>query len=388
VGLQEQLYGASEYRNDFHVGAGVPVNTYQKQVTKFTDGSENGYSVSDFSWTAGYLTPVISVGAALPLGGWELKPRLDLGFGFNFGGNGTSANQNTGTGSYVYESYRTANGVDIARTKTEYTANRLTLNPMFSLGADLDLAPNIGPSLTVDGGFYLRGDDYGVTNKTTTYIDPTQTQVLETKNAFSEYSAFEFVVKPAYRYALSLGDKVDLGLKGGLDVTISNGLSKPDTSTVTTQKYTYPNPAGNYTQTARVYNAGNKEEESSWGIAPQAAAAVQFNAIPSRLTLNAGVGLTLPGFSTTETKITPFQSKTVEEIERADGTKTEYVSATGLAGDSTSATTNVWTNFNWGFGAGFSFLFNETFGVDLAFAGTNFNNVNISNLSVLFTVRR
>jgi hypothetical protein len=208
----------------------------------------------------------------------------------------------------------------------------------------------------------------------------------------------KFVITPAYRYALSLGDKVELGFKGSLAFNIGNHNHKGDNYQITTDTFSFPNSADNYTQTVKAYNtgasqAGTQQEQTSWGITPEAAAAIQFTAIPNRLTLNAGLSLTLPGFTTTTTKTTPLQSKTVTEIERADGSVVEYVSATGLGGNSTSATGNEWEDFQWLFGAGFSFLFNDTFSADLAFNGgnittANLRNVNISQLAVLFTVRR
>jgi hypothetical protein len=316
--------------------------------------------------------------------------------GFNFGNTTSPQNNGTGTGSYVYTNYRSVNGVDVARTKTEYIADHLTMTPKFSLGADLDFAPGIGPSLAVDGGFGFHGEDFGVTTKTTNdFFTASQTQVQETREeAFAEWSEMQFVITPAYRYALSLGDKVELGLRGGLAFNIATHNDKDDNYEITTNTFSFPNPADNYTQTTKVYNdtanTPQQREQTSWGIAPEASAAIQFTAIPNRLTLNAGFRLTLPGFTTTTTKITPLQSKTVTEIERADGSREEYVSDTaGPAGESISATANGWSEFEWRFGAGFSFLFNDTFSADLAFnAGNNFTNVNLTQLAVIFTVRR
>jgi hypothetical protein len=262
---------------------------------------------------------------------------------------------------------------------------------MFTLGADLDFAPGIGPSLTVDGGLNFHGEDFGVTDKTTTYFmdTNTRTRVVEEKsNAFAEWSEMQFVITPAYRYALPLGDKVELGLRGGLEFDITNSNYKPDNYRIETNIYEFPNIANNYTQTTKQYYGGDQEEETGFGIVPRAAAAIQFKAIPNRLTLNAGLGLSLPGFTTATVKTTSLQGKTVTEIERADDSRLEYVSGTNFDGASTSETTNGWSTFNWNFGAGFSFLFNDTFSVDLAFTGNNFTNVNLTNLAVLFTVRK
>jgi hypothetical protein len=396
VGLQENLFGASEFKDEFYTGGTLFTNDiHQKYVQEFMDGSERGHSVSDFSWTTGTLTPVISVGTSLPLGSWELKPRLDLGFRFNFEGEAAPDDTGNGTGSFVYKEYRSANGEDIARTKTEYTADRLTMTPKFVLGADLDFAPGIGPSLVVKGGFDILGEDYGTTEKVTNYFENVnQTQVEETReDGYAEWSKMHFVVTPAYRYALSLGDRVELGLKGGLDFGFRNSNYKPEEYTITTDIYEYPNPADNYTETRREYSSwGDGQEETIFSITPGAVAAVQFTAIPNRLTLNAGVKFNLPGFTNTATKTTSIQDKTVIEIERADGSVVEYVSATDFDGESVSSTNNAWTAFSWNFGAGFSFLFNDTFSVDLAFSGGNtgrdFSNVDISDLAVLFTIRK
>jgi hypothetical protein len=406
VGLTEKLQGSTTFVDDFFnpnlIFGGD--TTYQEYVQKFADGSERGHSVEDFSWTAGSLTPVISVGTSLSLGGWALKPRLDLGFGFNFGGDGDTAPTNAagvnsfGTGSFVYEEYRSASGVDFARNKVEYTANHLVLNPKFVIGADLDFAPGTGPSLAVQGGFNLHPGDFGATNKATALTSPTQTTITETKtDTYSEWSQSKFVIQPAYRYALPLGDRVELGLKGGLDFAIRNTHQKPDNSTTTTARFEYPNPAGNYTQTQTEYNvppAGstlNEQEVSEWVITPTAAVGIQFAAIPSRLTLNAGVNLSLPGFTSTETKNTPLQSKTVIKTEGPNGFRSEYVSDTGgPAGASTSSINNAWTAFGWSFGAGFGFIFNETFGADVVFASNPgaAMNFTVTDLAVLFTVRR
>jgi hypothetical protein len=387
VGLRENMYGAAEYRNNFYTGTPL-----QKDITTYVGGAENGYKVSDFSWTTGVLTPVISVGTSLPIAAWELKPRLDLAFGFNFGNAGAAApvNTNVGTGSFVHETYRSVNGVDTARTKVEYTANRLVFNPVFSLGADLDFAPGIGPSLFVDGGLNFHGEDYGVVTKTTNYlVSPTQTQVIKaTTGAYDEWRELQLVIRPAYRYSLGLGDRVTLGLLGGVDVDLASHLYKPGNSTVTTTTYTFPDPANNYTQTLRVMANGTQEEMSQVTVTPQAVAAIQFAAIPNRLTLNAGVKATLPAFTTTSTKSIPLQGKTVMEIERADGTREEYVSAQSFTGQDTMETENSWGAFQWTFGAGFGFLFNETFGADLKFTTSSFTNLNVSALGLLFTVKR
>jgi hypothetical protein len=331
----------------------------------------------------------------MPLAGGELKPVFTLGFGFDFGSdpnNGISASNNItyGTGSYVYETYTSVNGQDTSRTKVEFDARRLTLNPTINLAMDLDLSPGTGPSLVLWGKFGFHGKNYGVTTKTTNYFfAPNQTHIEEVKTgAFSEWSDSAFTLTPGYRRTLSLGDKVELGLRGDVELSFKTTNRKPDNSTVTIDRFEYPNPALNYTQTVTAYSAGTHQETSKFGITPTAKAAFRYNAIPGRLTLNAGVGLTLPAFSTETTKQSPLQSKTVTLTEYIDGTRTESVTGTTFNGSDTNTVANTWGAFGWNFGAGFSFLFNENFGADLAFGGNNFTNLNISTLRVLFTVRK
>jgi hypothetical protein len=392
VGLQEELTGASEYQSNFYEEPfGWTSVEYQKDITQTLGGVETGKQISDFSWTAGYLKPVISVGMSLPVASWELKPRLGLAFGFDFSdGNGNSSPAlGIGTGSFVYENYRSVNGVDASRTKVEYTADRLVYRPALSLGADLDFAPGIGPSLVVDGSFGFRGKDNGVTTKQTVINSAIQTTVTENRsNAFDEWRDLQIGIRPAYRHTLGLGDKVTLNLRGALDVDFRNELRKEGNTWVETQIYTFPNPAQSYTRTERNTNGEKQEEATTFSVTPTAVAAIQFAAIPNRLTLNAGVQASLPSFQSVSTKRTPLDEKTVTEIELADGTRQEYVEEYRFDGVDTTVTTSAWNNFDWAFAAGFSFFFNQTFGADVMFGGNSGFGLDVSNLRVLFTVKR
>jgi hypothetical protein len=214
--------------------------------------------------------------------------------------------------------------------------------------------------------------------------------VERTEDAYADYLKTQFIIRPAYRYTTTLGDRLSLGLKGGFDIAIGSGNEKPDNGRVITDIYNYPNPADNYTRIETQNWSGTQRETSSFEIVPEGSAGIQFAAIPNRLTLNVGVWLGLPGFSTEFTKETLTQEKGTYRIERADGSVEEFVGWTNFGNPNTNSTetVNTWSEFKWSFGAGFSFLFNENFGVDLACTSNSFTNLDLTNFAVLFTVKK
>jgi hypothetical protein len=279
---------------------------------------------------------------------------------------------------------------------------------------DLTLPKKDGVETTLgiayEVAFDLYGNDYngyggdsGSVKGTLSYVSTetiTETAALRTTTdsnlaQISEKSALRNTITPAFKVTKDINDRLRLGFKALAAVGINKDTSKnhrEDRTVVLVESLAGTPENGAYSSIVRRWE--RKEiSETSFSIAPEFRAGLQYRLIPDRFVLNGGV-LASFNFTRTSTRTTPGGFEEILTY-REDGygnvlqnndysvlpvSQTDSLTIERSFDDLTALLTG-----------GFTFYFTPGFSADAAFSAGVANsswNLNLTSVRILFTLKK
>jgi hypothetical protein len=375
----------------------------------------NDYIVDDYLREEGWLTPSLEWGMSLEAGDLTIKPKVGVSFGIR---------RNTNIYN-VKANYSTLNGEVVGAETVNYNNGTISdyLQPSFTVGADVDLSPEVTLGLSYGMGFTAYNNSYDnlgfsgtAAGEVSLTGSTTVTQTLATTTTTTtgtlriiEKTAQSHTITPSFYYSKEIADGLELGFLATLPITISarseNPTSNPVYETKTTTKTEYNNPAqrplNNTREESTVRNNSILEETTQFSIGLSAAAGASYALVPGRFKVNAGISLTpflYTGTTTKSTRESENQTNTVKTYD-ADGNLVSTVVSLQTTGGTAATTdtttdrvsaTNTWSAFAVSAAGGFTFNFNENAAIDMAINGGSSNNaftLNLSSVRVLFSFK-
>jgi hypothetical protein len=415
VGFYETLTGSSKFRGDIGQQESSVVDTVAGSTT--TTGE-----VTDYKRLTGWITPYLGWGTKLSLGGLTIKPKagVDLGFYTDSEKYATNGGVPTTAGA-VTGSNISVDGTAVgAHTSGDFYLDNGYFRLGVTLGAGLDFAPagghagGVGLEWNLKPDFYSHkydsasgGDTVKGTVSAVNYTRKTVTTTTTTDTQYSsiiatEKSQTENFIKPGFWYAFTLSDQVSLGVNGAVGFTARSAASHAKTTATNITNTTNHDGSFSSKTTAVTVTDGANTETSYFGVASSLGLGLKYDIKPGRFTLNAGIGIALPGYNRTATRTLP-QEATVNttDTEDSDGSSSHSSSLSDLgkitsAADSTTVVEN-WTGVGASYSLGGTFWFTSNFAVDMYFenASNSFDtdgstqviNLFSPELSLLFTLK-
>jgi hypothetical protein len=431
AGFYETLRSTDKYTSDLFNATtdDYGTTTQATQITETSAGLKTlTRDVTDYKYLAGTMLPYLHWGMKLNVASLVIKPKVEIGLGivakketYSFAGTNTtisSGNNVTENGTAVGthtsgESY-TDNGYLFLGAKLGADVNFPAKdNQRFTAGLSYAITPRIySRSYENASGDEKVAGTVSAVNYTQNTVDNTTgttTSVTGSIVTATEKSYLRHSITPTLRYANDLSDQVSLGINGKVDFgfgtgTNGNSSGKKTTTTLRTVKAHNGDPAASYTETKikEEYPTTSNQDISQFSVTSSIGAGIKWAIKPDRFTINAGLSITLPSYTSTTTHTLPVPA-TIEKTETVyeDGSKTSASDITTTGGNiTTTDTTTVqeaWGALaaNWSLGGVFSFTPN--FAVDMyihsgsgildnnqAFATLNLDQI---QYSMLFTLK-
>ena len=346
------------------------------------------YDSNDGENFSGSLKPALTVGTVIETDSLTIKPKLNVSFDF-FRSNGTGSEKayktSLGTGN-------TVEGIDdiIAYDSraTEWNSNRNILDAIVASDIELKNGITVGVSYGLNKPFYSNtytgtGGSEKTVNGTAQSYSETQydfttdgvTAVSETYDYnYTEFSQIMHNIDLSVSTSKDLSERFTVGGKlkvgteiysrdrkyvSGYQILLTSTDNNDSTST------------NNYTNETTYESAATVNENSYLMITPVLNLGMQYELIPSKLTLNAGVVYSLPQYTNkTTTSYIEGHSTTYIENTNSDGTVDTTYSAAGVEGTRTGTETKElnWDAFEYSVSAGMSFALTESAVLDLLMA--------------------
>ena len=334
------------------------------------------------------MIPAISVGSTIATDSITIKPRLNFAYKMNQD-NGeaeeTSFTTVTGTGrtiegmsdvtAYSYNSLNQSEDASVldGDISAEFVLDKGDSVITFGIGYGLNkpLYKNSydgqdGDSESVDGtSWYSYENSYDFTNGP---------GIIEQTEAYSygidEITEITHTINPMVKMTKDVTDRLTLGAKLRADVTLWSKTTESSSmtyATVTSTDSTDTSNSNNYTTEKVTTNPVSEEEESSMSIIPVLDLGMQYQLIPSRLTLNAGVAYTIPGYTKTASKETNsgYWNQTTTTT-YADGTESSsYTEMITNSVTNTETNSVDWTSLALDVNAGLMFNITDDVRLDL-----------------------
>jgi hypothetical protein len=346
-----------------------------------------------YSSISGTIAPSLEWGMSIALGGGGLTVKPKVGAAGVFGQDNKDS---------VRKDDTTIDGTTSGLKTIKEGSSYNTITPYFSVGADVDLPAKEDSTLTVGInyaiGFKLASNNYDVFGQSGTQdgyvwwwgqstVNDTGSAKITTDGTsigFTEQSALGHEITPSLYYYKDLSPQVSLGFGAAFDLgfssssesyssvetsvikTVSYSASTPDTTTttVTTQAWTTDSNTNIRT---------SEKTESGVTFAPVLSVGAKYQAIPGKLTINAGLQGSLPSLdsTTTVTRLNPLETVTTKTVD-SNGVVINNTNDTTLDGDKTVDTQTTETTWN-GMGAtvsgGFTIFFTPNFALDTVLSG-------------------
>jgi len=403
MGIQVGFYeNITTYNTPYNVtrgGTSTKIQNADGSIT-YTNNDSLNYEESD-----GDLIPYIQWGMQLKVGSYNLTPRVGVAVNFyqdklidKYYASGRTVYQ----GKIVGQEQITREGNNDGCTILGIAAGAdFYLNDSMYVGLDYGLTMDIydqsfgdaGRSGSVNGTI-----KWNTTNTTDNYIDRTVKSDVVNINVIEQSSMIHTIV-PAFWKQNALGENLKLGVLVKLPITIASGFASSYTDEWTTNETTYidaNNFQNNTTTIKKDHTAGDKTETSIFNIAPTVGVGVSYDLIPNKFTVNAGINVNVPSFTSTSIAKSPNgvdSTYTKTEVGFGSGKHTTgetlTVTAPATIRDSVQTTTK-WSGLSGSIAGGFVFSFNDNFALDLLAetdVPTDAFSVNLTKLSVLFSVK-
>jgi hypothetical protein len=373
--------------------------------TERVAGSTTSYNdkQDSYSYTDGYIIPTLGWGMILSAGGLKIKPKLDVEVAFNRHSRESKTSDYTMIGTAI--DY--AGGY--SATHDGYNYNSIA--PQFTVGADMVLANQSGLEttfgLSYGVGFDIYSNDlsgYGSSGSvkggnsfnSTRFISQTANTRTETdavNASVEELSALRNTIIPSFKITNEIGDRLRLGFKTlvkiGINTSTNNAYGQDFYSTTVTSLIGDLS-AENYQSVTDVIT-GSKTKESVLSVNPIFSAGAQYQLIPDRFTLNAGIAATFTFTRTTE-RVSPQgydYSITYERDGYGNVIQPNVYSAVPKNQTDSLTVTQVFDDLTAFLGGGFTFFFTPKFTVDTAFSAGYAGrwDLNLANVNILFTLK-
>jgi len=437
----EKTYGRTTTNTNNHIaaligvaGMGIQVGFYENittyntpynavrndgksTITQNLDGSityTNNDSIS-YEESEGDLMPYLQWGMKLKVGSYTLAPRVGVIVNFaeyklidKYYASGRTEYQgkiigteqiNRNGHNYGFFGLGVGVGADL------YLSDSMYVGLNYALGMDIynqDFG-DAGGSGSVKGTIsWAAADNYSTINR---YIDRT-VKNNNVKIDITEQSSMRHIITPAFGNEKALGDNLKLGVLVQLPVKITSGYASSYTDEWTTSETTFTdvtNYQNNTTTITRDHTAGNKTEFSELEISPTVGVGVSYDLIPKRFTVNAGISVNVPSFTSTSvaTSMNGVDSTyTKTEVGYGSGkhTTNENLTVTDPSTITDSVQTiTSWSGLSGSIAGGFVFSFNDNFALDLLAktdtpttppsATTDVFSINLTSLRVLFSIK-
>ena len=403
------------------IGVGVRVETwtFDKPFDVFSETDTGGLSIAlnnkldSFTRHHNRFTPVVGWGMKVDLDSLVIKPFAEIGLGIN-----SNEYERIRTG------YTTVNGVISGR---EWLNSAGTIG-IYGIGAADPARPNIRPDITLGAklGFgraelglkYNLGIDVYTNNSYDVFgitgdvkgtarwtagnayrnIDSSGYSTTTEENLYIdlwERSGNNHNIVPSFYYDWVLNERVKLGFYGELPFSIGRG--KVDSYAIGTNIYDVQIPTntiGSYTTTTVENYYYGLTETSTFSLYPSIAMGTQFVVIPEYFKLNAGFTFSPITFTKTTTQVTRngYYTRHVTTVNGVGNliTNTVYSNINDAATDSLTETKSwgsMWATIS----AGFTINFTPKFFMDtvyVGFIGTNGFNLDLTSLSILFSIKK
>jgi hypothetical protein len=385
--------------------------------TDYQDGRvQHASEVVEYTEIAGHLRPVLGWGSVFNLGGFALKPWVEVGLDIY---QDTLIDKRKAT-------YTTYNGDALGQTITTNIAagrNEGYIQPDITAAADVVFPKKGNSELTA-------GLEYNITFKifdnaydgsgisgsakvpvTWVAVSPTtrdgvyDKQDVEAGNiTFNDTTGAVNNITPAIGLTTDVTDRFKLGFKAKFPITIDTSSvdSYSDSHTIT--RYTRKDgldPANDYTTTIRVHTPAGLVETTEFALETDFNVGASYVLVPDRFIVNAGI----------ESRILRVSNKT--EKTSANGVTATYTTTVNGNNETTRdtvdtvtvdpvsdrvTTTKDWVPFAARFRGGFTFLFTPKAALDFGFvsnstplptavAGATGFNADLASVNVLFTLK-
>jgi hypothetical protein len=393
------------------------IPTAASSHTEATTGGVSGNNdVTEYKFLKGWTDIYAGWATSLPVGALTIKPRANLGVMlYSDDENAVSKVNSTSPGS---ANYTAANTVATAQAgkNTSFIRPAILAGAGLSglpggFGLDLEYAINFdiytssydlyGGSGSVAGtAEWAKASNYSYSTTT----PATLTSYVAGGVAIEEKTRIQHIITPAFTKSIDLGDRVKLGLKVGVPVTLGSATSGGK-YTETWSTTTTANTGGTTTvvQTSNVSYTSGESETSLFKVAPSVSIGAQFAAIPNRLTINLGLKNAV-SYSNERTVTKPVgigyttSKTTVDGLVTAD-TKTSGAPptvATASTAKDTASVKETLSDLSAAISAGFTFQFSPNFLVDAYFtnnaAATPGTTTELSlgyySAAVVFTIKK
>jgi hypothetical protein len=417
----EALIGLTGLNMGIKVGFDENITTYNtpynvtrdgtSTVTQNADGSitYTGNDSLSYEESSGDLIPYLEWGMNLKVGSYTLAPRVGVAVNFY---EDKLIDKYYGTARTEYQGIISGQErIDRRGYNGGYTALGILvgadfyLNDSMNVGLDYIFGTNIydqsfgdaGRSGSVKGSIsWDNANNYTTIDK---YID--RTEKYDTVQIdVNEISYTQHLITPALRKEWkgnALGENLKLGVLVQLPVTITNKSTSNYTDRWETTETAYID-ANNYDQNTTIitnnHTAGNLTETSSLNIAPKVGVGVSYDLIPKKFTVNAGINVNIPSF--TSTSVVTSRNGIDSSYTK---TETGYGSGKHITNESSTVTlptyivdsvqtTTSWSGLSGSIAGGFLLTFNENFSLDMLLDAYNTGfNIGIYEWKILFSIK-
>ena len=347
------------------------------------------------------LTPSLQWGMKLDLGGMAIAPRVGTSISFI---------ENKHNEKYYFPPRTEYNGKIIGTEDIRndgWTGDHTEFN--ISAGGDfyLDSSMYVGIDYTLYMDTYKQslgaagrkgsvGGSYWYNRKNTTdnYLDRTVKYEAINVGVREQKDTYHSIV-PAFWKENALGENLKLGVLVKIPITFGSSTNSyyQDSWETSETAYLDPNDQQNNTTTViQTHNADEKNEYSSFEIAPNVGVGVSYDLIPKKFTVNAGIKVNVPSYSSIGSKTSPNGvDSTYTKTETGTGnnkvvSETLNVTAPTTITDSVHKETE-WLGLSGSIVGGFVFSFNDNFALDLLASTNNSFSFDLTKLRVLFSIK-
>ncbi|MBN1649114.1 MAG: hypothetical protein JW874_13845 [Spirochaetales bacterium] len=357
----------------------------------------------------------LEFGMNLDMGGMKLKPVLSVGGVFVNNSETqtrTDCQQDIGNGYDTYGGF--AEATDYHQQQFQYGDNYLDLDAGLGLTfgiidaedktLEFGLEYDFAMPLALGGTAYIdeTGAEQTVAGPAASYVETTYsidangtTERVSRACQFNNYTAMSHSVNPGMKLTKALSDRAKFGFSANVPVTYATSSSQEEGSLISIETYdpVSGDPSEAYTDTTVKTHTGNLIETQEFSVVPEINAAVTFDLVPGRFSLNGGVKVTLPGFSSTVTTTTTNGIDTyTNTLEYEDGTVTTTYEDT-LTGTTSYTSTvfqeadTLWSNASTSINFGFQFIIADGIMLD-ALSTISGTTMDLSSFRVQVTIKK
>lgn len=407
-------------------GQGIKLGFYESLAINENDGKpgqneteidlKNGfvqyqYMVDEYTVKKGTLKPYLGWGTNIAVAGGNLMPYLDVSMDVY---NDTQVNnyrdysklhgkkqndEKTSVGEGWNNGYLRPVGIvgakfDLAKKETIQTTLELKYKlDMFLYGNDYEATGYKGDSVNGTVKWWGIGGNDGYVNRTTKYLNRTETQTQLTLD-ITEITNTTHTVTPIYKITGEPADGFRVGFIAQVPLKFQSQSSKnyTDEYNITENKYT-DGTKDKYSKTTHT-NVSNTET-STLGAQLDLKLGASYKLIPDRFTINAGISATPANFTQTVTKTLPnsVSRVTKEKNTNRDGNvdldEVTVSPTNGASAEDKIVVSNTWAGYMGTISGGFTFNFTPTAALDLGLTAMTNNSftVDLASVNVLFSIK-